>query len=338
LYCPYCGIDHDDTIVKSIEHVVPYSLGGSDELTIVTCEKSNNDLGSDVDAPFANFFPVQGKRFFLGLESTKGNSPTLDLGGTGWIDGKEVAISYVISGGRKELKIARPQIVKTPTADGNEHRQILGDPAKVREIIAGKLQKQTKLGKTMTREDGSILRLEDLDKLFAENEKITKNPSVLKTIQPDYYLISIRFFSKLALAIGHLHLGETFSRSPIGDLLRRHMNIEKLEETRRHGAIWPETASVKPMIQIIAKEDHHVLAIMDGEPPVLLVSLFGEYDAFIPLGELAPGRYPKASSEGTVWRIELPSRKVTRLAIRDVLVERSEEARRKTLEALGLQA
>lgn len=337
MYCPYCGIVHDDTVVKSIEHVVPYDLGGSDKLTIITCKKSNNDLGSTVDAPFSNFFPVQSKRFFLRLESTKGNSPRLDLGGTSLIDGKEVAISYVISGDRKELKIAKPQIVKTSTPNGNEHWQVSGDPAKVREIIEGKLRKQISLGKTMTLQDGSILRAEDLDKVFAENVKITPNPSVLKTIQSDYYLRSIRFFSKLALAIGHLHLGETFSRSPIGDSLRRHMKIEKLEETRRHGAIWPETAAVKPMVQIIAKEDHHVLAIMDGEPPVLLVSLFGEYDAFIPLGELAQGQYPKPSSEGIVWRIELPSRKLTKLTMRDVMLERCGEARRKTLEALGLQ-
>ena len=283
------------------------------------------------------FFPVQSKRYFLGLESTKGNAPTLDLGGTSWIDGKEVAISYVIADDRRKLQIATPQIVKTPNSDGSEHWQIFGDPAKVREIIGGKVQKQTKLGKTTTLQDGSLLHPEDLEKLLAENEKITQNPSLLKTIQPDYYLISIRFFSKLALAIGHLHLGETFSRSPIGDLLRRHMNVETLEEVRLRGAIWPETAPVKPMIQIIAKVDHHTLAIMDGEPPALLVSLFGEYDAFIPLGELAHGQYPKASGEGTVWRIELPSRKVTRLAIRDVIVERSEEVRRKTLEALGLQ-
>ena len=159
---------------------------------------------------------------------------------------------------------------------------------------------------------------------------------MLKTIQPDY-LIFIRFFSKLALAIGHLHLGETFSRSPVGDLLRRHMKVATMEEVRLPGAIWPETASVKPMIQVIAKKDHHALSIMDGEPPTLLVSLFGEYDAFIPLGEPAQGQYPKASSEGIVWRIELPSRKVTRITVRDVIVEHFGEARRKALEALGLQ-
>jgi 5-methylcytosine-specific restriction endonuclease McrA len=52
MYCPYCGTTHDERIISSIEHIVPYGLGGSDSLTITTCERSNNDLGSDVDAPF----------------------------------------------------------------------------------------------------------------------------------------------------------------------------------------------------------------------------------------------------------------------------------------------
>ena len=110
MYCPYCGVAHADAKTqRSIEHVVPYGLGGTDSLTIFTCDKSNNDLGSEVDAPFMESFAVRAKRFFLGLESNKGNAPTLDLGGTGWIDGKEVPISYVISGETKELKIVKPR-------------------------------------------------------------------------------------------------------------------------------------------------------------------------------------------------------------------------------------
>lgn len=329
MYCPYCGITHDNkTVVSSIEHVIPYGLGGSDDLTIITCDRSNNSLGSDVDAPFMEFFPVQSQRFFLGLESTKGNKPTLDLGGTSWIDGKEVPISYLISGDRKELMIAEPKIVKTPNSDGSEYWQISGAPAKVREIIEGKLRKQMKLGKTMTLQDGSNLHMEDIDKLFTGNATVIQNPSVLKTIQFDY-LISIRFFSKLALAMGHLHIGEKFSRSSIGETLRRHMTVEKLEDVKLPGAIWPQTDSVKSMLQVIAKEDHHVIAIMDGKPPVLLVSLFGVYDAFLPLGELAEGQYPTASGEGTVWRIELPVRKLSRLTMSALIVERSEEALRR---------
>src|ERR1700733_15409182 len=69
MYCPYCGITHDETIVASIEHVLPYALGGSNDLTITACKWSNNTLGSDVDAPFMDFFPVRSDRFFFGLKS-----------------------------------------------------------------------------------------------------------------------------------------------------------------------------------------------------------------------------------------------------------------------------
>jgi hypothetical protein len=282
-----------------------------------------------------DFFPVRSKRFFLGLKSAKGKEPTLDLGGTGWVDGKEVPISYLISADSKQLKIAEPTIVKTPNSDGSEHWRVSGDPAKVREIIEGKLRKQMKLGKTMTLQDGSILRSEDLDKLIAENKTATQNPSVLKTILFDY-LMPIRFFSKLALAMGHLHFGEAFSRSSVGETLRRHMAIEKWEDVRLPGSVWPRTDSVKSMLQVIAKEDRHVIAIMDGDPPVLLVSLFGEYGAFLPLGELAEGRYPTTSGEGTVWRVELPDRKLSKLTMSALIAERSEEARRRAREALDL--
>jgi HNH endonuclease len=329
MYCPYCGVTHDEELVdSSIEHVIPYGLGGSDELTITTCDRSNNVLGSNVDAPFMDFFPVRSKRFFLGLESTKGNEPTLDLGGTGWIDGQEVPISYLISAESNEFKIAEPKIVKRPNADGSEHWRVSGDPAKVREIIEGKLRKQMRLGKVMTLEDGSTLRLEDLGKLLAEKEVITQNPSVLKTILFDY-LMPIRFFTKLALAMAHMHLGETFSRSVTGERFRHNMTAINLESVTVRGAIWPETDSVKRVLQLIAQEDHHMVAIMDGEPSVLLVSLFGEYGAFLPLGELAEGRCPTASGEGTIWRIELPSRKLSRFTMSALLRERSDEARRK---------
>jgi hypothetical protein len=75
---------------------------------------------------FGSGAPVKSEQFFLGLESTKGNQPTLDLGGTGWIDGTEVPISYLISADIKEPKITQPSIVKTKNPDGSERWQIIG--------------------------------------------------------------------------------------------------------------------------------------------------------------------------------------------------------------------
>lgn len=178
VYCPYCGVSHDGATPISLEHVVPVALGGSDDLTITTCKAENNDLGSEIDAAFIDFFPVRAKRFLFGLESTRGKAPTIDLGGKGWIDGKEVPISYSVTHEGKKLKISRPDVKKMPIAGGEEW-QISGDSAKVGQILTGKLRQQIAEGKTITLKDGTPLRLEDVKKFITENQGEIVNPTVL---------------------------------------------------------------------------------------------------------------------------------------------------------------
>jgi hypothetical protein len=322
MYCPYCGVDHDDaTVVKSVEHVIPFGLGGSDALTMFTCDTANNNLGSSVDAPFMDFFPIQAKRFFLGLESTKGNAPVLDLGGKGWIDGKETPISYRITAESKELKVAKPSVVKTLGENGQENWQVSGDPAKVMEILKGKVRKQMAAGKTVTLEDGTLLTLDNIDQIFAARTTTTINPSVLKTLHYNH-LISIRFFSKVALAMGHLYLGERFSRSAHADALRRNMNAETMDAVTQVGRVWPQTEHVEHLLQWCARPASHTVAIMDGDTPMLLVSLFGEIGGMIPLAPLPTDRLPMFSDNGKVWRIALPSRELTTFSIPELVVER----------------
>jgi hypothetical protein len=57
MFCPDCGLDHDETTPVSSEHIIPYAMGGSDEFTISVCEVSNNRLGGQVDRPVIEFFP-----------------------------------------------------------------------------------------------------------------------------------------------------------------------------------------------------------------------------------------------------------------------------------------
>jgi hypothetical protein len=187
MYCPYCGVDYDEaTADRSVEHIIPYGLGGSDKLTILCCKKCNNDLGSKIDAPFMESFIVSSKRFLLGLRSHNGNPVTLDLGGTANIDQKEVQFTHEISGNAKKFGIARPTVTKTPQGDGRELWQVFGDPAQVREIIERVVRKKVALGKELTLDDGTPLRLENLDSVVAEKKTSFVNPSVVKTIKHDY--------------------------------------------------------------------------------------------------------------------------------------------------------
>jgi len=55
------------------------------------------------------------------------------------------------------------------------------------------------------------------------------------------------------------------------------MRIERLEDFALPGtAIWPETSDIQPMLDVLGKNEHHTVAILEGTPPVLLVSLFGD--------------------------------------------------------------
>lgn len=326
MYCVYCNNDHDESSMTK-EHVIPYALGGSDSLTIRTCARQNNDLGRDVDATFLNLFTVRSKRFFLGLESTSGNPPTLDLSGVTWINGKETPISYLIRGDKSDLKLSRPSIERT-SAGESEQWQVSGDPAAVRKILEGKIRKQSSLGKTVTLSDGSILRVEDLDKLFEERVTTTQNPSILKQVQIDL-LVPLRFFSKLALATGYLHFGEPFGKSAIGSLLRSHMSLKNFGDTRLRGAIWPMTDSIRGALEVLGSDNEHTLLILEGDPPVFVANLFGDHGALITLGD--PSSSPEFRMDtGKAWRVELPSRKLTVSTLPELIAHRADPRRRRS--------
>jgi hypothetical protein len=172
----------------------------------------------------------------------------------------------------------------------------------------------------MTLEDGRQLRLEDLDDMIETRTTKVENPSVLKIIQHDQ-IVFIRFFSKLALAMGHLHFGESFSRSAIGESLRHNMKAQTMDDVMLRGSVWPAIERFQAVLKMIAKEDHHTVVIMEGEVPVLVVSLFGEIGAVIPLGQAPVDRLLTLTDKGTVWRIALPSRVLSKLTVLEMVGE-----------------
>ncbi len=312
MFCAYCGKGHDESVAFTPEHVVPYAVGGSDAFTIRVCKASNNRLGGSVDKPFAENFVVRSQRFFLGLSGTDGTPPTLDLSGKKQINGKQVDFKYLIhKDGREVLKIASPTVTITAAA-GREYWAVSGDPADVRRVLMGKLERLTKKGKQMRDAEGRALGPDELEAYIAAGDVQTLNPGILKTIHFDHAAFT-RFFAKLALATGHYVLGESFSRSARAEVLRKAIHPENATETTFSGAhVWPcLSEGVQRLLAPFRQENKnsHILGILRNESPIFVASLFGGIGAAIPLGDFEKMSVSAARPSGRIFRIELPSRK-----------------------------
>jgi hypothetical protein len=334
MYCVYCGKDHDESVVFSDEHVVPYAIGGSQAFTIRVCAASNNSLGGLVDKPFIESFIVRSNRFFLGLAGTDGTDPTLDLSGKAEINGRKTPVACTIGKDNKpELRIAKPTVVKTLTAEG-EQWTVSGDPASVREIIEGKLKSQQDKGGQIKDPGGNNLNLNELEAFLAASNVQTVQPDITKTITV-HFLDFSRFFAKLSLATGHYILGESFSRSVRADVLRSAMSAKDTNEAHIPNArIWPQTEEVEGILSLFRKQEAHLLGVLHGNPPIFGANFFG-IDAVIALDDFEKEHVQAAFGSGRILQIELPSRKFHDQTLAEYLLTRTDFAGTRLFDVTG---
>ena len=318
MYCVYCNEDHDPAVKFSDEHIIPEALGGTKAFAIRVCEKINNTLGNEADAPFIEMFPVNADRFFLNLASHRG-SPALDLSGITIIDGKERKIQSTVKDGEKVLKLPKP-VIETSQEGGRELITISADPQQAREILLGKLAAATKQGKTMTHQDGTPVTPESIERYIAEHSVAVAQPSILIKLELSG-TDAVRFFCKVALATGFYIAGKPFGRSAIADKLRTTMRSENIQDLPMPGAFWPFYKNTEAF-KFFSIPDTHVLAVLPDEPRVLAISLFGgTYGAMVPLHEDGTFEWPLAR-EGRVFQISLKDRQFKQLSYGDYLTAR----------------
>jgi len=313
MFCPYCGCDHGPATQMSSEHVIPYAMGGSDGLTIVVCESSNNQLGGRVDRPIIEFFPVRSERFFLGLKGTDGTVPTLDLSGVTFLDGREMRLRNVLGFDGKDMRLTSREIERIPTDQG-ERWNFRGSPDAIRKALAGKIRDQALKGKWVKNHKGEIITLENLEQMLLEAMEEVANPCVLRKIEFEY-LWTWRFFAKLSLSVGHYLFGEDFSRSERADQLRRTMQAQTMEAAGLTGAaIFPETHSLPPQFAQFKTKSAHTIVVCHGRPRLLIVSLFGWLDACIALDLVRHGSGMRPG-EMQILEITLPDRRFAQYSL-----------------------
>jgi hypothetical protein len=77
LRCIFCK--HDSTKSKSIEHIIPESLGNIEIILPpgIVCDKCNNYFSREVEKPFLEYGGIQNLRFEEGILSKKGRIPEI---------------------------------------------------------------------------------------------------------------------------------------------------------------------------------------------------------------------------------------------------------------------
>lgn len=208
--CIYCEIELNfktkgEPNSASEEHIIPLSIGGSNGFTTLdVCKRSNNDLGSSVDAPFSNTLPIAIKRHELKIKSSSGKIPPIVWHGHSddGIPGKMT----IHSDGTGDIAF-EPSVVRNNI--GNVEVISVGAPEEIfNTIIAGKINKMNKSNGTLRSMSGE--QLTTLDDVFsvAEEKLIDRINFKIAYFEQEAWT---RGILKIALGIGHKILGEEWS-------------------------------------------------------------------------------------------------------------------------------
>lgn len=279
-FCIYSGKTcSEDT--RSIEHIIPFSLGGTNRfVTNDVSRAANNGVGTRVDSAMINNFFMGQERWSRNIASADGHVPPLEFRGNVDIQGKPVRATCVIRADKStEIRLA-PE-VKSDWAGLTF--SVSCDPADLPRIAAD-IERKGKSKK---------LTFKLLDHAVQQTSVSVAQPQ-METGFVFNMTSMLPGFIKIALGAGHWVLGYAWSSSSHADLLRSAINApEPVDWTKFpiHGSAWPQSGQDAQGLRSIffAGDDRHVVMVSNQNPLGCAILLFGKYDAMI---QLAPGVWP----------------------------------------------
>lgn len=330
--CIYCrseltGEVGNDVRIPTLEHIVAYSMGGSDAFaTMDASKKYNNDFGSSIDAPFLNQLPVAVMRHKLGLKGYGGTIPPIELKARS-LDNGEPATIIIDDQGNVDYRFGTT--VVTDEKEKFTRRLVGGDPDRVRQILEGMLRKAKADNRTVYSLTGKVIGSSANMPEIAEIEET----STLKASVTMDGTVWARGLFKIILGLGHFFAGPdwTFSADG-GDRVRTVLVCERSQWPDQSlrgfmaGQIPADIASLVGITPEIRGEKYHTLAVLPREGGLLaVVSLFGgdlpESVATLgsERGKLATvnGSLPPSTRVGV--RIHPVTRETTWITVEDVL-------------------
>ncbi len=284
-YSPLNNLPDDDN-AATLEHIVPYALGGCREFGIEYCsKKANNTFGSDIDSPFISHPIVGFKRHKYGLKGYSGEVPDV-----------------IFDGVCKELntpcKIVFPHQAE-PYADfglaveGGFNKGLIeyyGSEDRIRIAFKQLLNKAKKTGRTLISSSGTpIISTED-----ALNHAVVEVGESLHfrlNANADFFSPWSKGIMKIALGLGAFSLGRSWAFSPAADKLRTILLTAPSKE-QINSTLLRIPDEIRKLINI--QRGKHTLAVLPGaigdtasNGMTAYISLFGGelYEAIIGLGD-----------------------------------------------------
>ncbi len=283
--CVYClqtlvpKEERESPLNPSVEHFIPWSLGGSNGFaTMDACTECNSTLGDSVDAATINQPLLAMIRQQFGITGYSGNVPDVVMPMRS-MDTNEPGRMTIPPAGEIEYH-HNPVVVRQPHALGEE-LFVAGSEEDVRKIVQGIAGKEAKRGRRLV--DPSSGQTIALDDAIANAERETTDLYRARTVVslPPIY----RTITKAAYGLAHHMFGWRWTGSDdaagLRDAARGLTSDDDVVAMMR--GIKVEFRDKLPLCA--GQQDHHVVAFLPGASPSVFVSLFGEalFTALIPM-------------------------------------------------------
>jgi len=263
---------------RSKEHIISWSIGGSDGLvTSDVSTKWNNDLGTSVDAPFADLLPLAIKRHQLGLAGKSGTIPPIRWRVESVPDSLPATMIITSEG---DVTFDFKPDIKLEERIGYQQYFVAGSREKVREILDGILRKSRSRKQVTYSMAGDVITDADEYTKSAQADQVDLFHGKILCFDQEIWM---RGLFKIILGLAHQVLGETWTFGTYGDRVRAIVTQPRDKWPRFSGGTGTLPKDISTILGIdesTRAANMHTLAILPrGKEGALgadaVISLFG---------------------------------------------------------------
>lgn len=302
----------DDKFLRpSHEHIVPLSLGGSNQFTTdEVCAEANSRAGKEIDDAVASQLTFLGQRQKYGLKGNRGTIPNVRIEGHFLEIPDANATIEIDADANVSFRFHNEQ-----KSDG-QLVQIGATEDRLRFLLKARLKQANERSLKFLTPFGQIKDEEDIEAVIMLSPRteaqVFKAP--LKINLAEYHSAVVRLSLKIAICLGHRVLGRSWTFGAGGDLLRAGLwHVEGAPTPQIRGQLG-EAEDLGPLPSLLnISPDRHTMAVLPvGDKTVAIVALFGGLPgiAVIDLGVDSSGFFEEFGDEdggGCIFEIPLSS-------------------------------